>query len=96
MTSAYKIIRVNESSLRIDRAAAPSATIAFINVARDRFDNPLGWRLKPKTALRGSQTHLWATPEEAIASTALMTASQARAAIAALEHIVATEKRDAR
>jgi len=92
MTSLCKIIRVNPDSYRLDAEAPHPRTIAFVNQIYDRTNRPTGWRLKPEITIQGSKSRVWPSPEHAIASTQLMTAAKARAAIAALQSPARPEK----
>jgi hypothetical protein len=83
MSVIYTLTRTNTDSLRLDRHDGPDRRpIALIRLARDRADKPLGWRLKPLVVMRGSRSRLWQSPEDALASTALLTLQEAKAAIA--------------
>jgi hypothetical protein len=83
MSVIYTLTRTNIDSLRLDRHDGPDRRpIALIKLARDRSDKPLGWRLKPLVMMRGSKSRIWPSPEDALASTALLTMQEAKAAIA--------------
>ena len=83
MTPTFTIVRVNQDQLRLDCISEPAGPVAFINQVCDRLGAPLGWQLKPLVVMRGAKSHVWPTPNAAVAATGLMTAKQARAAIAA-------------
>lgn len=87
MTLDYTIIRIDNNALRLDRTTPPYGAVAFALLNHDRLRNSLGWRLKPIQTLRASKTRLWPSPEDAFASTKLISASQARAAIHALDKL---------
>ena len=85
MTPTYTVTRVNDAALRLDRATSPYGAIALALLNHDRRGEPIGWRLKPLTTVRGSKSQLWPTPEEVFASTKLITAAKARAMIRAVD-----------
>ncbi len=79
----YAVVRIHDDSYRLDRLILPGpGATAFVLLCRDRLGNPLGWRLKPLFVMRGSKSRLWPTPAEALASTLLLTKTEARDAIA--------------
>ena len=83
MSMTYTLTRPDTENLRRDRHDGPDhRPIAVIKLARDRAGEPLGWRLKPLVMMRGSKSRLWPSPEDAIASTALLTLQEAKAAVA--------------
>jgi hypothetical protein len=83
MSVTYSLIRTDADSLRLDRHdGADRRPIAVIELKRDAAGEPLGWRLKPLVMMRGSKSRLWPSPEDAIASTALLSLREAKVAVA--------------
>ena len=84
--SDYAVVRLHDGSYRLDRVKEPApGPAAKIVPIRDKAGAPLGWRLRPLLAMRGSKSKVWSTPAEVIASTKLMTPGQARAAVTAAD-----------
>ena len=85
--NAHAVTRVHPDSDRLDRTTplAKRRRIAFVIRIRDRLGNPLGWQHRPPVTIRDSRSSIWASSEEAIAATTLMTVTQVRAIIARAE-----------
>ena len=80
---AYAVVRVHADSFRIDRLTPPGAgAVAFVALFRDRFGNPLGWRLRPLVVMQGARSRIHPTAAAAIASTKLLTLKAAKDAVA--------------
>jgi hypothetical protein len=76
--SEYAIVRVTDDRYRIDGTTPDGVRpIAYVDRAYNRARSPIGWRLKPLVALRGSPSTIWPTPAEALASTKLLSVAQA-------------------
>ena len=95
--SDYAIAPVHADSYRLDRTTPPGqGAAAFVIRGRDRLGNPLGWKLKPLVTMQGARSRVWpAAPDapDALASTKLMTARQAQAAIDAADAAATGEAR---
>ena len=79
---AYAVVRVHADSFRIDRLTPPgTGAVAFVALFRDRFGNPLGWRLKPLVVMQGARSRIHPTAAAAIASTKLLTLKAAKDAV---------------
>ena len=82
----YAIVRLHDGAYRLDRVTDPfSGPVATITPIRDRSGTPAGWRLRPLVVMQGSKSKISLTPAEVVASTQLMTPSQARTAIKAAD-----------
>ena len=92
--SDYAIARVHADSYRLDRTTPPGqGAAAFVIRGRDRLGNPLGWKLKPLVTMQGPRSRVWPAASDALASTKLMTARQAQAAIDAADVAATGEAR---
>ena len=90
----YAIVRVHADSYRLDRSTPPApGPAAFVIRVRDRLGNPLGWKLKPVVTMQGPRSRVWPAASDALASTKLMTARHAQAAINAADAAAAGEAR---
>ena len=79
----YAVVRVHADSFRIDRVTPPgTGAVAFVALFRDRFGNPLGWRLRPLVVMQGPRSRIHPTAAAAIASTKLLTLKAAKDAVA--------------
>lgn len=92
MAGAYRIFCVRKDSYRLDAEGPHPGAVAFINQIYDRSNMPIGWRLKVLVTLQGSKSRLWSSPEDAIASTTLMTAAKARREITAFQNSATVAK----
>jgi hypothetical protein len=82
MANDYTVIRIDADRLRLDRVMPPGfGAVAFIVRVRDRDGTRRGWSLKPLVTMRGSPSKVWPRPEEALASTTLLTIAAAKAVI---------------
>ena len=80
---AYAVVRVHADSFRIDRLTPPgTGAVAFVALFRDRFGNPLGWRLRPLVVMQGAKSRIHPTAAAALASTKLLTLKAAKDAVA--------------
>lgn len=69
-------------SYRLDRLTPPGVgAVAFVTLFRDRFGNPLGWRLSPLVVMQGARSRIHPTAADAFASTKLFTPKAARDAV---------------
>ena len=81
--AAYAVVRVHADSYRLDRLTPPSTgAVAFVALFRDRFGNPLGWRLRPLAVMQGAKSRIHPTAAAVLASTKLLTPKQAEDAVA--------------
>jgi len=77
--SDYKITRLPDGRLRLDRAAEPSSTaIAYAKPLTDRTGSITGWQLHPIVVVQGSRSKTWPDAARALASTKLMSAAALR------------------
>ena len=91
-TPAYVVVRVHAHSYRIDRLTPPGAgAVAFVALFRDRFGNPLGWRLSPLVVMQGARSRIHPTVAQAVASTRLFTLRAAMDAVAQASAIPAKD-----
>jgi len=86
-TQIYAVVRVDNDRYRLDQVSGPgpgfrTGPVAFAMRVRDRLGHPLGWRLKPLFVMQGAKSRIWPSAAEVFASTKLMTAKQAKDAIA--------------
>ena len=94
---AYAVVRVHADSFRIDRLTPPgTGAVAFVALFRDRFGNPLGWRLRPLVVMQGARSRIHPTAAAAIASTKLLTPKQAKDAVAQADRGSAVPAADTR
>lgn len=83
---AYAVVRVHADRYRLDRVTSSvTGAAAFVTRVTDRFDKPIGWRLKPLLVMQGATSRVWASVADALAATKLMTPGQARAAVTAAD-----------
>ena len=94
---AYAVVRVHADSFRIDRLMPPgTGAVAFVALFRDRFGNPLGWRLRPLVVMQGARSRIHPTAAAAIASTKLLTLKEAKDAVAQVDRSSAVLAADTR
>jgi hypothetical protein len=77
--SDYAIVCVPDGRFRLDRTTPPApGPIAFAKPVHDRFGGQIGWKLHPVVVVQGSRSKIWGSAAEALASTQLLTAAEAR------------------
>ena len=88
---------VHADSFLTDRLTPPgTAALAFVALSRDRFGNPLGWRLRPLVVMQGARSRIHPTAAAALASTKLLTPKQAKDAVAQADRSSAVLSADTR
>lgn len=86
MCPRYTLRKTAEDRFRLDsHDGADARPIALVLQVIDRSGAPAGWRLKPLVVMRGSPSRIWPSPADALASTKLMKASEAKAVVARAE-----------
>lgn len=96
-TPTYAVVRVDDERYRLDRLTPPGiGAAAFVVRFRDRLGNPLGWRLRPLVVMQGAKRRIHPTAAEALASTKLLTARQAKDAVAQADRSSAALAADTR
>jgi hypothetical protein len=77
--SDYAIVRLHDGRLRLDRTTPPaSGPVAYAKPVIDRLGAQIGWKLHPIVVVQGSRSRIWGSAAEALASTKLLTAVEAR------------------
>ena len=81
--SNYVIVRLHDGRYRLDRIAPPTpGQVAYAKPVTDRQGSTIGWKLHPIVMVQGSRSKVWPTAAEALASTKLLTAAEARRLLA--------------
>jgi hypothetical protein len=77
--SDYAIVRLHDGRFRLDRTTPPaSGPVAYAKPVIDRLGAQIGWKLHPIVVVQGSCSRIWSSAAEALASTKLLTAVEAR------------------
>jgi hypothetical protein len=80
----YAIVRTHDGRHRLDRTTPPApGAVALAKPVIGRSGGQIGWQLHPIVVVQGSRSKIWGTAAEALASTKLLTAAEARRLIAA-------------
>lgn len=86
--NSYTVTRETDGSYRLRCTLPTPRVIATIAPVKDRADQVVGWKLKPVVVMQGASSHVWATPDQPIAATKLMTPGKAKAAIRAADALI--------
>ena len=79
MTETYSLVRTDADHLRLTRRTGETTTdIAILTIKRDELGREFGWQLKPLVTLHGSPRRVWKSAVEAVASTKIMKAAEAK------------------
>jgi hypothetical protein len=77
--SDYAIVCLHDGRYRLDRATPPAlGPVAYAKPVIDRLGAQTGWKLHPVVVVQGSPSRIWGSAAEALASTKLLTAVEAR------------------
>jgi hypothetical protein len=77
--SDYAIVRLHDGRFRLDRTMPPApGPVAYAKPVIDRLGAQIGWKLHPIVVVQGSCSRVWGSAAEALASTKLLTAAEAR------------------
>jgi len=77
--SDYAVVRLHDGRFRLDRTLPPApGPIAYAKPVIDRLGAQVGWKLHPIVVVQGSRSRIWDSAAEALASTKLLTAVEAR------------------
>ncbi len=77
--SDYAVVRLHDGRFRLDRTLPPApGPIAYAKPVIDRLGAQVGWKLHPIVVVQGSRSKIWDSAAEALASTKLLTAVEAR------------------
>ncbi len=77
--SDYAVVRLHDGRFRLDRTAPPApGPVAYAKPVTDRRGAQIGWKLHPVVVVQGSRSKIWRSAAEALASTRLLTATEAR------------------
>ena len=75
----HAIVRQHDGRYRLDRTTPPApGPVAFAKPVVDRSGARIGWKSHPIVVVRGSRSKIWGSAAEALASTTLLTAAEAR------------------
>lgn len=76
----YAVTHVDDDTHQLDRATTPATgPIAYITRVLDRRQTTVGWRPRLFLVIQGPRSRIWPSVAEALASTKLLTAAEARA-----------------